>query len=1083
MTTELNTKLEPKLGLAGKLAGTFIHSKLTPVIAFTSILLGLFAVWLTPKEEEPQISVPMIDIQIPAPGFEASEVERKVTEPIERAVWGLDGVEYVYSASRAHGSLITVRFKVGEPMEPSLVKVHHKLMSIRQELPDTVLPPLVKAFSIDDVPFLTLTFSSENRTDYELRTLVAPLARELSSTPDLSRVELLGGQKRAIRVIVDPKKLAERGVSLASVAQALKSNNTFIPAGKTWSETAVYDVEVGGRLINASNIENISVGQRGGTLVRIVDVAKVIDGPEEMTRGSVLLDKAHGGNPRRAVSIAFAKRKGTNVVVLASQLLKRAEIFSVSLPKDVAMTEVRDYGSTAANKSEELIEHLLLATLSVTALIALVMGIRAAFVVATAIPVTLALTLAIYYFMGYTLNRVTLFALIFSIGILVDDAIVVVENIERHLKKDHRVGLVKATINAVSEVGNPTILATITVIAAILPMAFVRGLMGPYMKPIPVGASLAMILSLFVAFIVTPWAAVKLLSNHSSNSQESEPEGRLDRIYRSFMSRLLGRVSSSLLFGMVTIGLLIAASSLVYSKLVKVKMLPFDNKNEFQVLIDYPTTTPIRQTIQWSSELAQTLLKNPEIKKVQVFAGEPAPFSFSGMVKHTFLRKSDFQSDLQIVLSDKADRKLSSHQIIESLRPWIARFAENKKAVTKVLEIPPGPPVLATMMAEVYGPDQATRDRVSQEIYQIFKSEPSIVDLDSTLRLGRPRQIYSYDSLKGGLLGTSASQIASMGSLIFSETSVIPLQNTSSPEDVSVDLSVDQNVRAGRHPFSDEKLGSFETGTVGAADVLRPSEIQYAETLYRKNLKPVSYVMSELSGSEEAPVYGIMKLAPKIAYPTQTAEVPWDTRDPIVKWDGEWFITYEVFRDLGGAFAVVMVLIYVLVLGWFRSFSVPLIIMAPIPISLIGIIPGHWITGAYFTATSMIGFIAGAGIIVRNSIILVDFIEHQLRGGMNLKEAVMSAGVLRFRPMLLTAAAVVVGSSVMLFDPIFQGLAVSLMFGEIAATILSRFAVPVLYYWLVGKSRVRFIESATLSIECTPQAFALQSPQPETRSI
>jgi multidrug efflux pump subunit AcrB len=1037
----------------------FVHSKLTPVIAVASILLGLLAVWLTPKEEEPQISVPMVDIQVAAPGFEAAEVERKVTEPIERAVWGLDGVEYVYSASRAHGSLITVRFKVGEPMEPSLVKVHHKLMSIRNELPENVPQPLVKAFSIDDVPFLTLTFSSPGRSDYELRAWVAPLARELSSTPDLSRVELLGGQKRAIRVIADPKKLAQRGVSLTSVAQALKNNDAFVPAGKTWGLSEVYEVEVGGRLSSAKAIGDIAVGSRGGSIVRIQEIATVVDGPEEMTRASVLLDKARGGRPEKAVSISFSKRKGTNVVTLASQLLKRVETFSGVLPKDISMTEVRNYGSTAADKSKELIEHLLLATLSVTVLIALVMGVRASLVVATAIPVTLALTLALYYFMGYTLNRVTLFALIFSIGILVDDAIVVVENIERHLKQDRKLGLVKATIVAVSEVGNPTILATFTVIAAILPMAFVRGLMGPYMKPIPVGASLAMILSLFVAFIVTPWAAVRLLKKNSHESNDADAEGRLDRIYRASMGRLLARGRAGWVFGGVTIGLLLVASSLVYFKVVKVKMLPFDNKNEFQVLIDYPTTTPIKKSIAQSTELAAAILKNANVKKVQIFSGEPAPFSFSGMVKHTFLRNSDYQSDLQIVLSDKGDRKLSSHQIIESLRPVIARFAHDKQALTKVLEIPPGPPVLATMMAEVYGPDKQTRDKVAQEVFDAFKSEPSVVDLDSTWRLGRPRRIYSYDQVKGGLLGTYASQLAGIGGLIFSDTHVIPLDDASSPEDVSVDLSVDQGVRSGANPFLDETLSSFESGTVKASNVIKPPVVQVAETLYRKNLKPVSYVMSELSGGEEAPVYGILKLAPKILYPTQTAEVPWDTQKPVVKWDGEWFITYEVFRDLGGAFAVVMVLIYILVLGWFRSFAVPLIIMAPIPISLIGILPGHWITGAYFTATSMIGFIAGAGIIVRNSIILVDFIEHQLKNGMKLKEAVISAGVLRFRPMLLTAAAVVVGSSVMLFDPIFQGLAVSLMFGEVAATLLSRFAVPVLYYWFVGKSRVRFIEA------------------------
>ncbi len=1039
-------------GFAGRLAATFVQSKLTPVLALSSILLGLLAVWLTPKEEEPQISVPMVDIQVPSPGFSAAEVERKVTEPMERAVWGLDGVEYVYSASRAHGALITVRFKVGEPMEPSLVKIHHKLMSIKSELPATVGQPLVKAFSIDDVPFLTLTFSSKTKSDYELRGVVAPLARELSSTPDLSRVELRGGLKRAIRVIVDPVRLQARGVSLMAVAQALKSNDASGPAGKTWGQDHVYDVEVGGRIITATDVENIAVGQRGGAVVRVRDVARIVDGPEAMTRASVLLDRERGGQPERAVSIVFAKRKGTNVVVLAAQLLKRAHAFSAGLPPGVVMSVVRNYGSTAADKSMELIEHLLLATLSVTVLIALVMGIRASLVVATAIPVTLALTLAIYYFMGYTLNRVTLFALIFSIGILVDDAIVVVENIERHLRMGKGKSLLRATIDGVAEVGNPTILATFTVIAAILPMAFVRGLMGPYMKPIPVGASLAMILSLFVAFIVTPWAAVKLLRAHAP---ADAVESKLDRAYRALMERLLGKARFSLAFGGLTAALLIAASSLVYFKVVKVKMLPFDNKNEFQVLLDYEPTTPLTKSLELSTELAAALLKDVDVEKVQVFAGESAPFSFSGMVKHTFMRGSDYQADLHVVLSEKDHRKRSSHMIIESLRPAVAAFGKAHGAMTKVLEIPPGPPVLATMMAEVYGPDAATRRRVAEDVHKVFQSEPSVVDLDYTWRTGRPRKLYAYDQIRGGMLGASATQAWGVGQLLFSESPMSSLSEVSSPEDVAVDLSVDPAVRAGREPFAGQVAGSFESGVLHVDQTLRAPVTYPDETLHRKNLKPVAYVMSELSGSEESPVYGILKLAPKIKYAQQTADVPWDTQSPVVKWDGEWFITYEVFRDLGGAFAVVMVLIYVLVLGWFRSFLVPLIIMAPIPISLIGILPGHALTGAYFTATSMIGFIAGAGIIVRNAIILVDFIEHQLAAGMALKEAVVSAGVLRFRPMLLTAAAVVVGSSVMLFDPIFQGLAVSLMFGEVAATVLSRFAVPVLYYWFVGNNRMK----------------------------
>ncbi len=1052
-----------KLGFAGRLAQTFVHSKLTPVIAISSLLLGLMAVYFTPKEEEPQISVPMIDIRTAAPGFTSEEVERKVTEPIERAVWGLDGVEYVYSSSQPHGSLVTVRFKVGEPMEPSLVKIHHKLMTIQHELPESVLPPQVKSFSIDDVPFLVLTFTSKKLSEFELRSSVAPLARELSSTPDLSSVEILGGQKRAIRVIANPLKMQAYGVSLLALIQSLKANNALSHSGKNWGEKEVFDVEVGGRLHSALEVGNIAIGQRAGRVVFIKDVAQVLDGPEEVIRSSVLLEKNQA--PEKAVSIVFTKRKGTNVVTLSQEILQRAEIFikkhaPETAGADLKMTIARDYGTTAADKSNELIEHLLLATLSVTILIALFMGIRASLVVAIAIPVTLALTLAVYYFMGYTLNRVTLFALIFSIGILVDDAIVVVENIERHLKENSKDGIVKATIKAVNEVGNPTILATFTVIAAILPMAFVRGLMGPYMKPIPVGASFAMMLSLLVAFVVTPWAAVKLLkAHHSVDSSSANKISRLDQIYQNVMEVLLGSKKPALLFGAFTIFLLLAASSLIYFKSVKVKMLPFDNKQEFQVLIDYPVTTPLLVGKNWSTELASEILKNPEVKSVQVFAGEAAPYSFSGMVKHTFLRNVDYQNDLQIVLTEKGQRKISSHQIIESLRPLIKDFGLKKRAVIKVLEIPPGPPVLATMMAEIYGPDAETREKVTKEIESIFAKEPSVVDLDTTLRTGRPRQVYEYDQIQGGLLGTKSSELMALGRLVFSETPITTLANVKSPEDVSIDLSLSQSARSTNKPFANLRVPSFETGTVEADKVLKTAHEEPNSVLYRKNLKPVSYVMSELSGSEEAPVYGILKLAPQIKYPLQTADVPWNTLAPVVKWDGEWFITYEVFRDLGAAFAVVMVLIYILVLGWFKSFTVPLVIMAPIPISLIGILPGHAIMGSYFTATSMIGFIAGAGIIVRNSIILVDFIEHQLAQEMSLKAAVISAGVLRFRPMLLTAAAVVVGSSVMLADPIFQGLAISLIFGEIAATILSRFAVPILYYWFVGKSRVSAIRS------------------------
>ncbi|WP_338635626.1 efflux RND transporter permease subunit [Spirobacillus cienkowskii] len=1042
------------LGIAGKISQKFIHSKLTIIIVFLSILIGVIAVWLTPKEEEPQISVPMIDIQTYSPNFEeAHEVERKVTEPIERAVWGLDGVEYVYSSSSPHQSLVTVRFKVGEPIEPSLVKVHHKLLEINNEINNYILPSKVKSYSIDDVPFLTITFSSPSIDDTKLRNLIAPLARELSSTPDLNKVELLGGKKRAIRIIVDPKLLEKKGVTLRQVSQAIILNDSIKYAGKDWGQEKVFDVEVGGHYKTAEDIKNIAIGQRGGVIVKIHDVAKILDTTEERVRESVLIESNDTSAINNAVSLSFSKRKGTNVVMLSQQLLARASAFSKTLPTEIKMSIVRDYGSTAADKTKELIEHLLLATLSVSVLIAIFMGLRASLVIAIAIPVTLSLTLATYYFMGYTLNRVTLFALIFSIGILVDDAIVVFENIERHIK-ENKVNFLQATINAVSEVGNPTILATFTVIASILPMAFVSGMMGPYMKPIPVGASFAMIISLFVAFIVTPWAAVRLLkSHHNHHINTTQKQGKLDKIYRNIMNYLLSSKKYTTSFLIMTCVLFLISISLFYFKSVKVKMLPFDNKNEFQILLDYSTTTTLKNSIDMSKKLAIKLFENKNIDKIQIFSGEPAPFSFSGMVKHTFLRHTDYQNDLHIVLKDKEKREESSHSVIENIRKIVNKFSDENNVTSKILEIPPGSPVLATVVAEIYAPNSKLREKAAKDVLNVFQNELSVVDLDYSWRLQRPRKIYSYNQFKGGILGTNASEISLSGRYTFSENSLVTLNDISSPEDVSIDLSIDNSIRSGSSPFQNQSVSSFDTGFSAVEKVLDPPIIKETETIFRKNLKPVSYIMSELSGSEEAPVYGIQKLAKNITYPLQIREVPWDINQAIVKWDGEWFITYEVFRDLGLSFAIVLILIYVLVVGWFKSYLVPIAIMAPIPISLIGIVPGHAIFGAYFTATSMIGFIAGAGIIVRNSIILIDFIENQLTEGIPLKEAVINSGVTRFRPMLLTAAAVIVGSGVILFDPIFQGLAISLMFGEVAATILSFFAIPVLYFWIVGKKR------------------------------
>lgn len=1047
----------PKIhkGFAGFLAESFVLSKLTPISIIVSLLLGLAAIILTPKEEEPQIVVPMIDVMIPAPGFSPEEVERKVTEPVERELWGVDGVEYIYSVSQPHGAMITVRYKVNEPLEPSLLKIHHKMQVIGQSLPKNVMPAQVKSYSIDDVPFLVVSFSSSTLDDYELRSKIAPIARKLSATPDVANLQLLGGRKRAIRVIADDTKLALFGVTLDDIYKALKSNHVQMPVGKNWSNEKSLDVVVGAKLKDKNDINQLVIGSSAGSLVRISDVAQVNDGPEQRSQVSYVYNKGEQVNGDNAVSLSFAKRKGTNVVTLAEHLLKQINEYSAELPSDIKMTVMRNYGETANAKSHELIEHLLIATISVAILIALAMGFRASLVVAIAIPVTLALTLATYYFMGYTLNRITLFALIFSIGILVDDAIVVVENIERYLKSYKKLTLVQATLRAVAEVGNPTVLATFTVIAAILPMAFVRGLMGPYMKPIPVGASIAMILSLFIAFIVTPWASVKLLKHDEDHgdSDEEHKVTKLDQIYIWITSHLLEKKSWALGFVGLTLLLFFGAISLVATKGVKVKMLPFDNKNEIQVNLDYPVMTSLKDSAEYSKELAQKLLKHEDVLAVQIFSGQAAPFSFSGMVKHTYLRNSDYMNDILVMFKDKSKRSKSSHDITNELRPLIVDFAKSKGAISKVLEVPPGPPVMATMVAELYGKDRETIGKAAHEIKKVYESEPSFVDIDITTRPGRSQMIIPYDYAKASQLGTASYQAWNLGRLIFSETSIGTINDLSTPEAVSIDLSIDQSIREGITPFQNQHFPSMVAGTVNAADVLDEPYLTQTRQLHRKNLHPVEYVLSELAGADEAPVYGMLKIADKIPYPTVTTEIPWDNSETVLKWDGEWFITYEVFRDLGGAFAAVLILIYILVVGWFRSFLVPFVIMAPIPIALIGILPGHWMMGAYFTATSMIGFIAGGGVIVRNSIILVDFIEHQIVNGKNLKDAVISAGVLRFRPMLLTASAVVVGSAVMLFDPIFQGLAISMIFGEVAATLLSRFAVPLFYYWGIGKNR------------------------------
>jgi multidrug efflux pump subunit AcrB len=1082
--------LGPSLGIAGRMARPFLRSKLTPVLVLSSILLGVLAVVLTPREEEPQIVVPMVDVVAPLPGASPAEVESQLVTPLERRLWGIPGVEYLYSTSRAGVGFITVRFHVNEPLEPSLVKVHQELAVHRELLPGGALPPTVRALTIDDVPFLTVTLhAAEPLPPGALRTLAEEVARELADVPRTAQVRVVGGARRVVRVEPDPDRLRTLSVSIGELHAALQGAQAQLPAGDLVSAGRRVEVEARGFALSASELRRVVVTVRDGRPLYVEDVARVVDGPEP--EPPVVLT-ASRDRPvfEQAASVVVAKRPGTNATELAEAVLAKVDALRGRLiPASVDASVTRNYGETAAEKSNELIEHLLIATLSVIALILLAMGWRSALVVAVAVPVTLALTLVLTYLNGYTLNRVTLFALIFSIGILVDDAIVVVENIHRHLYlPGPRRSFAQVVLEAVDEVGNPTILATVAVIAAILPMAFVRGLMGPYMRPIPVGASVAMIFSLLIAFVVSPWAAIRIfrhearlpetdasglhpadperdapepLRDDPSVHPESGPEGRLARLDRRVIRRLLGSGKIRLGFLAGVAVLLVAAIALLFTGAVKVKMLPFDDKRELQVQLDLPAGAAREEALALGQRVARRLLAEPEVESVQVHSGVAAPFTFVGMVRHAFLREAPEQVDLQVNLSPKGERKGSSHAIAVRLRPEIERLATPESARVKVVEIPPGPPVLATMVAEVYGVTAAERDRIAGEVREAFRAVPGVVDVDSTLNPTAPKLLLTVDREKAALHGVSPAHVVQTLAAAGRGAPLGTFHGARGAAQVPLVLQLAPD-RRGRAETLLALMVPGAKGLVPVSELVRVEEGREAPEIQHKNLKPLAYVTGELAGEIESPLYALLALDARLAglrgdagekVPRLGLAHPVDAEHPAIKWDGEWHITLEVFRDLGLAFAAVMLLIYVLMVGWFQSFTMPLVILAPIPLSLIGILPAHGVLGTFFTATSMIGFIAGAGIVVRNSIILVDFAELKLREGMPLAAAVEEAVVVRFRPMALTALAVIVGSAVMLADPIFQGLAVALMAGAVAATLLSRYAVPVLYFVLARRGR------------------------------
>ncbi|MGZ8939544.1 MAG: efflux RND transporter permease subunit [Limisphaerales bacterium] len=1093
-----SSKIE--LGLAGRMARAFIDSKLTPLVVITSVLLGAAAILLLPREEEPQIKVPMIDVLVSMPGATAQEVEERATRPMEKLLWEIPGVEYIYSTSRPSESLAIVRFKVGEDVEKSLVKLNQKLQSNFDRIPHGVSPPLIKPRSIDDVPILALTFHSARYDHLTLRRLVAQVDDAVKQVPLVAETTIIGGARRQLRVLLDPVRLASRNLSILEISPMLVQANRQTVAGAVTAHNREVIIETGGFLTTAQDAGNIVVGVFESRPVYLREVAEIQDGAEEPTQYVFFgfgAAKAPYADEQPAVTLSIAKRPGANAISVAHQVIKKVDALKGrTIPNEVEISITRNYGETAAEKSNELLLHMGIAVVGVSLLILLTLGWRESGIVAIAIPSTLALTLLVFFLYGYTLNRITLFALIFSIGILVDDAIVVVENIVRHFHLPQNKGRNWSVIavEAVNEVGNPTILATFAVIAAVLPMGFVGGLMGPYMRPIPVGSGAAMFFSLAIAFIVTPWAAIRILrwgtkytsltegtasvaASSGAHSHFEHQEDFFTRIYRRVMGPMIAQRRWRYLFLATIVALLLASMALMGVGWVKVKMLPFDNKSEFQIILNMPEGSALEETTRCAREMAAAVRVEPEVTDYEIYAGISSPFNFNGLVRHYFMRRGANIADVQVNLVSKGERKAQSHDIAKRIRPRITEIAARYGARVAVAEVPPGPPVLQTLVAEIYGPNEESRLSLARKVIEVFKNTPGVVDTDWYIEADQSKARFVIDKEKAALNGISAAAISETLRVAVGGAAVDLLHAPGDKEDVAIFLQLPRASRT----TPDELLALRVRSAANPAaplvplrELIKVEQTTVEKSIYHKNLMPVTYVIGDVAGVVESPVYAILKMNKALAaldtrefggsgapLKVFNASQPFTDDSPAMKWDGEWHITIEVFRDLGTAFAAVLVLIFILMVGWFRSFLTPLIVMVAIPFSLVGILPAHGLMGAFFTATSMIGFMAGAGIVVRNSIILVDFIEQRVAEGMPLSEAVIDAGAVRFRPMLLTALAVVVGASVILADPIFQGLAIALMAGEIASLLISRMAVPVLYFMAHNRPR-RSTESTTI---------------------
>ncbi|MBL7474091.1 efflux RND transporter permease subunit [Robertkochia sediminum] len=1060
-----------KEGLAGKIAKGFLTSKLTVLLMVVFMVIGVYSSFLIPREEEPQIDVPMADIFVGYPGASPLEVESRVIKPLEKLISNIKGVEYVYSTAMKEQGMVIVQFYVGEDIERSFVKLYNEINKHMDQMPEGVTFPLVKTRAIDDVPIMALTLWSENYDDYQLRKMAQELSDEIEKVSEVSVTKQIGGRNRQLRVVLDKAKLAASGLDVLSVAEMIRANNAQLSAGKFNRNDEEFLLHTGGFLETVSDVENLVVGVNNNMPVYLKQVAKIIDGPElpgnyvSMGFGQASEKAANYPSEYPAVTVSVAKRKGADAMKIADQIMEKTEHLRANLiPDDVHVEVTRNYGETASQKVSELLMHLIGAIIAVTLVVMLAMGWRGGLVVFLSVPITFALTLLSYYMLDYTLNRITLFALVFVTGIVVDDSIIIAENMHRHFKMK-RLPFKQAAIYAINEVGNPTILATFTVIASVLPMAFVSGLMGPYMSPMPIGASIAMILSLFVALTITPYLGYIFLREKDKKAEEDPEKQDLSntlvyRIYEKLERPLIENKFKRTVFLGVNVLLLLGSMSLFFTNSVAVKMLPFDNKNEFQVVIDMPEGTTLERTAAVTAEVAQYLRTRPEVVNYQSYAGSSAPITFNGLVRHYDLRGGSNMADIQVNLTDKHDRSEQSHDIAKKLRPEMQRIAAKYGANLKVVEVPPGPPVLSTIVAEVYGPDYDKQIAIADSLRQILSNTEDVVDIDWMVEADQKEFRYEVDREKAMLNGVAPKQVAYTMHTALSGNSIGTLYDEKASKQVSIVMELDEAERSSVMDINQLQVRSEQGKMVALGDLVNVKEATRDKSIYRKNQKRVVYVLADMAGTLESPVYAILGMEDKLkaidlpqgyTIEERYMEQPELEDNYTVKWDGEWQITLEVFRDLGGAFLAVIFIIYILIVGWFQNFKTPVVMMVAIPLSLVGIILGHWMLGAFFTATSFIGMIALAGIMVRNSVLLIDFVNLRLEEGVPLKQAVIEAGAVRTTPILLTAGTVVIGAFVILFDPIFQGLAISLMGGTIVSTILTLLVVPLVYYMIERK--------------------------------